>query len=171
MNKLGEKKSFFRYAALALVVVATWLVENTASTLFAPNNINLYLMVCVVTAIGMLEEELPAALYGLFGGLLMDLFTPGQLGLNSILLLLIGMGTSLVITHVMRSTILTSILFSGAALLLYTVVYWLFMLVFKGVDGSLGALFSMYLPRAALTFLLSPLIYMLIRRLRKCFTA
>lgn len=171
MNRQAEKKQILRYGILALLVLAAWLIENTLSLLFPLNQIELYLVVSVITAIAMLEEELPAALYGLSGGLLMDIFTPGQLGLNSILLLMIGLFTSLCISHFIRSTILTNLIFSAAALLFYVFFYWLFMLVFKGVDNSFTAFLTIFLPRAVITFILSPFIYVLVRRIRKKFVA
>lgn len=169
MDKHAEKKRLVCYGVLALIVLMVWLIENTAGIFFAPNNLNLYLMVGVVSAIGMLEEPLTAALYGMSAGLLSDIFTPGQVGFNSIVLLLIGLFTSLLISNFMRSTILTNVMFSGAALLIYVFLYWLVMLVFKGVDGSAGALFTMFLPRAFLSLLFCPFLYIFIRRVRKFF--
>lgn len=166
MNGSIEKKRRFRWALLALMLLVVWLAENTAGIFFGANNFRLYLMVGAVSAIAMLEEALPSALFGLFGGLLTDLFTPGQLGFHSIMLLLVGLFTSLCVSHFMRSTLLTSLMFSGAALLVYVCCYWLFMIVFKGY-GGLSALFTMFLPRALATWLLCPVLYLLVRRLRK----
>lgn len=171
MNKLARHKTALRYGALGLTILVVWLVENVLSLFFAPNNFELYLMVGVVTAIGMLEEELPAALFGLAAGLLTDLFTPGQFGYNAVIMMLIGLVTSLLITHVMRSTISTDLIFSGGAMLLYVVGYWMVMLVFKGIDHSVGAFFTMFLPRAAVSFLFCPFLYIFIRRIRKLFLA
>lgn len=170
MNKASQK-SVLRYVAFALIILAVWLAETTAGIYMADNNFRLYLMVSVVTAIGMMEEELPAALFGLGAGLLADLFTPGQVGFNSIMLAAIALFTSLCVSHFIRGTILTSMMFNAGAILLYVGLYWLFMIVLKGTGSSLNVLTTMYLPRALGTFLLSPFIYILMRKIRKIFIA
>ncbi len=123
----------------------------------------------VVVAIAMLEEAVPASLFGLCGGLLMDLFTTTRFGFYSIFLFCIALFTSLLVSHFVRSTILTNLMFSAAALVLYTACYWLFCVVLRGVEGSLSVLFTMLLPRAVVSFFFCPFLYMLIRRTRRHF--
>lgn len=170
MNK-AARKPFLRYIIFALILLAIWLFENTMGLYWADNNFRLYLLVSFVTAIGMMEEELPAALFGLGAGLLMDIFTPGQVGFNAVMLMSIALLTSLCVSHFIRGTILTSLMFNGVALILYVGLYWLFMIVFKGTGSSFSVLTTMFLPRAVITFLFSPFIYMMMRKIRKAFIA
>lgn len=169
MNKLSHKNEILRYGSFGLIILVTWLLQNTASTWLAPSNLTLYLIVSIVVAIAMVEDPFPASLFGLFAGLLLDLFVPGPLGYSSLMLLLLALGTSLCVERFMRSTILTNILFNAVAITLYLFFYWFFLFALKGTVGSAAALFTIYLPRGILTLLLSPLFYILIRKVRKCF--
>lgn len=169
MNKLFaniDKKQIVRYAVLALIVALTAVLQSVIG-LGSISNLRLYVMVSVIVAIGMLEEETAATLFGIFGGLCLDVFSSVHMGYNAVILGIIGLFTSLVVSHFLRSTILTNILFSGIALAGYSVLYWLFFIVFGQIEGGFKTIFSIYLPNSFVTWLLSPVIYIIIRVIRK----
>lgn len=171
MNKLFanvDKKQIVRYLVLAMIVALAAVLQSVIGVGNA-GNFRLYVIVSVIVAIGMLEEETASTLFGVFGGLCLDVFSTAHMGYNAVILGVIGLFTSLVVSHFLRSTILTNILFTAIALAGYSGLYWLFFIVFGQIEGGFKTIFSIFLPNSLVTWILSPFIYIIIRVIRKFF--
>lgn len=162
-----KREKVFRYLILALIAAGAAILQNAFSVSFQIGGARAFIAVPVVVAVGMFEDEGVSAFIGLFTGMLVDMVSGGQMGYNAIVLALVGLGCSLLVSHVMRSTIVTNLIFCGTAIVLYVFFYWLFFIVFKGVPEARHTLFTVFLPSAVYTFVFSPFIYSAIRLVRK----
>lgn len=165
----NDKKRVARYAILGLILALSAVLQNSIGIMLPNSNFRLYLMVCVVVSIAMLESEVSSVIFGMIGGMCIDLFSPVHMGYNAVILAIIGLFTSMAVSHFLRSTIFTNILFTGLAIIAYSGLYWLFFVVFGNVENGFKTLFSIFIPNSLTTWIVSPFVYIIVRSLRKLF--
>ena len=107
------------------------------------------------------------AAFGVGGGLLWGLYADRLFGFDALLLLAIGCMCGLLVQVFLRNNWLTSLLLNGAVLLLYVLVDWLLRYVLFRNAEAVYALLHILLPNALYTFILSPLVYVLIYRVAR----
>ena len=164
----NEKKiTIFRCFILAFIIVLVATAQNTLSMVFQIGGARCFIIVPVVVAVGMFENEGTSAFLGLFAGMLIDMVSGVQMGYNAIILCFTALCCSLFVSNIMRSTILTSLIFNSISIVVYVVLYWLFFMIFAGVEDGAKSLFTFYLPSAVYTFIVSPFIFSFIRAIRK----
>lgn len=163
-NKSGSK---FRYIAHCLLLLVCYLLEVTPNlfpTVFGtlPN-----LIIIVVICIAMFEKDLAGALFGLAGGLLLDLTSLQLPGFNAIIFLIIGCAAGLIVSNLLKNTLSSALLLCGGAALIYNIIYWLIFYVFRGVDHALYYFARYMLIEVLYTLLLLIPIYLIMRRFLK----
>lgn len=151
-----------RRAVLVIMIIVAAMLQNTAHMFPEIFGIRVFLLIPVVVCISMFEKEL-APFFGTFAGLLWDITSTAPDGYNTVLMMLIASACGLLIKHVMRNNIITSLLLTSCSLVLYSLLYWLFFVVPKGVEGGAMMIFTFYLPCCIYTLVFLPFIYVIIR--------
>lgn len=111
----------------------------------------------------MFEREIAGAVLGMLAGILWDSVSPMGDGYNALLLMLAGAAAGLLIDYLMRNNLMTALLLSGFACLIYSVFYVVFFLLANGVDSTGYLLIRYYIPAAVYSFLFTPLWYIIVR--------
>lgn len=163
-----KKKLIIRRALLGLVVYLLAFLQNGEGRFPSLFSVRAFFLIPAVVAIGMFEKEIPGILYGLFAGVLWDMVASGN-NYNAIFLVIAGYISAMLITTIMRCNIATHFIITTLFLIIYSVGYWLFNYVFKGIDGAVFVLFRYYLPAIIYTCVFSPFIFLLVRFIEKKF--
>lgn len=125
------------------------------------------LVITVVICVAMFEKDLAGAIFGLAGGLLLDLSSMQLPGFNAIILLIMGCAAGLIVSNLLKNTFSSAILLCGGAVLIYDIIYWLIFYVFRGIDHSLYYFARYMLPNVLYTLILLIPIYFIMRRFLK----
>lgn len=121
----------------------------------------------LIVCIAMFEGPMVGAAFGVGGGLLWALYADRLFGLDALLLLVIGCMCGLLVQVFLRNNWLTALLLNGTVLLLYVLCDWLLRYVQFRNTEAVYALWHILLPNALYTFILSPLVYVLIYRVAR----
>ena len=124
-------------------------------------------IIIVVICIAMFEKDLAGALFGLAGGLLLDLTSLQLPGFNAIIFLIIGCAAGLIVSNLLKNTLSSALSLCGGAALIYNIIYWLIFYVFRGVDHALYYFARYMLIEVLYTLLLLIPIYLIMRRFLK----
>ena len=150
--------SWLVYGLLALLI----LVMQTAPRLFpAVAFARPVPLVPFVVCVALFEGARIGAGLGLIAGLLWDVYSFRLFGFDALLLMAIGLAVGLLVQWLLRANFLSALLLSAGAILLQAVLEWLFCHVLFQKEELLTWLVKVYLPNAAYTMVLVPLIYWL----------
>jgi rod shape-determining protein MreD len=153
------KYKIIRYIGYTVELLVFFVLQETPGFIPAVFGARPVLVVPAVIAIAMFENEIPAMLFGLFGGLLMDFGFSGILGYHGMLLAVCCYVVSLIATNLLQTNFITTMLISLVCIAAVTVLQWLFFYVLYGYGSVLYALIYHYLPIFAYTMLLMPIAY------------
>lgn len=101
-----------RWFAYAIEILVLFVLQETPGLIPTLGMARPILVIPAVLAVAMFESEIPAMLFGLLGGLLIDFGIGGMLGFHGILLAAACYGVSLIATNLMRTNFLTAMLIS-----------------------------------------------------------
>lgn len=156
-----------RRAALALIILSVHILQNTNGFFPEIFGARAFLLIPLVVSIGMFEREVAGAVFGLFAGALWDGVSGLGDGYNTLFLMLTGAVCGLLINVLMRNHLLTALILSAAANLIYASFYVLFFVTARGLDSSGYLFLTFYLPSAVYSFLFTPLFYVAVRAIMK----
>ena len=161
-RKISQKKTFWRRVCLAVLVLLLSVLQNGRGLFPEIFGARALLLIPAVTAIAMYERNIAGMFYGLFAGMLWDIFAAGN-NFNAIFLFALGFGCSTLINTIMRNNSVTHALLSSAAGFVYCLGYWLYHYVVMAQSGAVLSLFRYFIPCVIYTALLSPVIFMIVR--------
>ena len=156
-----------RWALFAVITIIIFLIQNSSGQLLDIKGAKPYMLVPLVVCIGMFEREAVGGAFGLFAGLLWDMVSSNMPGFHALVLMVIGCTSGLLITYIMRNNLLTSILLSICAILIHSILYWLFFILLDNVGQPLYALYRFILPSSLYTLFFTPVFYFLVREIMK----
>lgn len=167
MRRENNSGSIFRYIAHCLLLLVCYLLEVTPNlfpTFFGtlPN-----LIMIVVVCIAMFEKDLAGAIFGLAGGLLLDVTSIQLPGFNAIILLIIGCAVGLIVSNLLKNTLSSALLLCGGAALIYNIIYWLAFYVFRGVEHAMYYFVRYMIIEVLYTIILLIPIYLIMRKFLK----
>lgn len=156
-----------RRVLLALLIFCSHILQNVLS--FPPEifGVRCWLLISLTVCIGMFERESAGLMLGLFAGLLWDVVSGHGDGFNTLFLMVIGAVCGLLINLWMRNNLLTALLLSGGAHVLYILLYMVFFILAGGVQDAGFLLLRYYLPTCLYSLLLTPIYYFAVRFLMK----
>lgn len=163
-NKVTKTIVYFIITAVAA------LIQNTDGLTIEIAGARCFLLIPLCVILGMGEDEFFAGILGLFGGLLWDLTSAVHLGFNAVFLCIVCSLSAMAVTYIVRDTFITATVFSVAAIFIYSLLYWLFFIIIKGVNGAELTLFSFYIPCAVYTAVITPIIWFCARPIKKKLT-
>ncbi len=163
-----NKQKYILYAIYALIAVAVCLLQNSRVAFPEIFGARAFLLVPLCVAVSMHEREIPAALFGVFSGILWDL-SSGNDGFNAFVLMILSAVCSVLISHIMRKNIITAFVLSAGAVFIYDAVYVLGNIILSGAGAPWNALFTFYLPSAVYTLAFVPVLYYLVNQVQESY--
>ena len=162
-----NKINVHRRIKLAVVILITFLFQNTAGLFPRPWGVPAMLLVPAVVCAGMFEREIWGMIFGLFAGVLLDAFSAETLCFHSVALTLIGFLSGLLVTRLMRNNLKTGILLSVIALTLYCSAYFVFCIWKDAKENAWYIYSNIYLASVIYTAFFIPVFYLIIRAVSK----
>ena len=159
MNR-RTKLMIAKYALYVLLMVILYVLQ-TDPNLFAIAGVKPGLVLPFAVCIAMFDSQLAGGLFGLLAGILCDTSSNVLFGFQSILYLLICTAVGLLVTN---SLIFVGCGFAGRLLLEYFFCYAMW-----GYDNAYLILLQRMLPNLLYTLALTPLWFLLVRRLHRFF--
>ena len=154
-----KRKKYLRRILLTVLVFLTAMAQNVPWLPGLWGGRALPLLPLTV-AIAVLDQEVPAILFGAFAGLLWDISTPG-LPWNAIYLVCAAFICAMLMRYTLNHNWLTVSLLSFFTSAGHIFLRWF--IDIRSLDGALYALLRYTLPSLAYTLLLAPLCYLLVR--------
>ena len=152
-----------RRAAFAALILLTHIIQNTGGLFPSVFGVKANLLIPLVVCLGMFERELPGAFLGMFAGVLWDTVSGVGDGYNALFLMITGAVCGLLINLLMRNNLMTALLMSASACVIYALLYVVFFQLADGVDSTGYLLWRYYLPSALYSFVFTPLWYLIVR--------
>ncbi len=122
----STKILFVRRTVFVLLILAVHILQNTRGLFPEIFGVKANPLIPLVICIGMFEREIAGAVLGMLAGILWDSVSPMGDGYNALLLMLAGAAAGLLIDYLMRNNLMTALLLSGFACLIYSVFYVVF---------------------------------------------
>ncbi|MEG0979530.1 MAG: hypothetical protein RR911_05025 [Oscillospiraceae bacterium] len=153
---------YVRRIALTILIIVAAMFQNTDHMFPTILGIRVLFLIPVVVCISMFEKDI-APFFGAFAGMLWDITSAAPDGYNTIFMMLTASVCGVMINYIMRNNIITALLLTSCSLVSYSLFYWLFFIVPKGIEGGAMMLFTFYLPCCLYTIIFMPVIYIMIR--------
>jgi len=151
-----------RFVLAALILLAA-ILQNTRGFFPEPFGIRAFLLIPLTVSVSMFERSYAGVLFGILAGALWDSVSVAWNGFNALFLMLTAAGCGLLITLLMRNHLLTAVILSGSASLLYCLFYILLFITAKGLGDAGYLLVRYYLPEAVYTTLFTPVFYLFVK--------
>lgn len=163
----NTKILIIRRAAFAVIILLAHILQNTNGFFPEIFGARAFLLIPLAVCIGMFEREITGAVFGLFAGALWDSVSGLGDGWNTLFLMLTGALCGLLINVLMRNHLLTALILSAAANVIYVSLYLLFFVIARGLDSAGYLFLTFYLPSAVYSFLFTPIFYITVRAIMK----
>ena len=167
---MTKKRAYTKYLCYALIILLCDLLQNTAGLFPEIASARCFLLLPVSIILSMGEDEKNGAFIGLFAGLLWDLFSGVHMGFNCIFIMIMCFFSSALVTYIARDNFITNMISSAATTALYCFIYWLLFIIIKNVKGAEMTLLTFYIPSMIYTLALTPLIWLILKPVKKKFT-
>ena len=159
-----------RRLIIAAVIIVCALLQTTIGYFPSFFGIHFFLLIPLCVCIAVFEGERWGAAFGVFAGALWDLSHGGGDGYNALFLLVICALCGVLVRYLMQKNIVTALVMSGGACLLYSILYVMFFISAQGIERPAFLFIRYYFPSAVLSFLLTFVFYYLIRGISKKYT-
>lgn len=156
----NNKPKYIRWAIYCGLLAASVLLQNSVGGLLDILGAKVLISIPLCIVVAMFEREVPAAIFGAFTGALWDV-SSGVDGFNTLALATLCAVSSLLISHLMRNNILTSLVLGAGSVVAYEIVY--IAVRFWGAGSPIRQIFSFYLPSLVLTVVFIPVCYGLVK--------
>lgn len=164
---LYYRKQITKTIVYIFIIAAAAIIQNTEGMAFEIGGARCFLLLPVTIILSMGEDEGFAGIIGLIGGLFWDLTSSVHLGFNAAFMCVVCFCCAASVTYIIRNTFISNFVFSAFSAFLYSFLYWLFFIIIKGVHGAELSLFSFYFPCSVYTMLVTPLIWIVIVKIKK----
>lgn len=166
---MTKKQNALKYIIYALILLLCDLLQNVSGLFPEISGARCFLLLPAAIILSMGEDEKYGAFLGLFAGLLWDLSSGVHMGFNCIFIMLMCFFSSALVTYITRDTFITNMISSAITIALYCLIYWLLFIIIKGVDGGEMTLLTFYIPCMIYTLVITPIMWLLLRGVKKKF--
>lgn len=161
VNRAEKRRRFIKWFIYSLLLLFFYVLMRTGVfELWQPVFI---IPLCV--AVAMHEEELPASIFALCCGYMMDIAFDFIFGFSVIWLMTACIFASLLVRNLIRINLMNFIGLCAAAIFLEFSMHYLFNVFVWNIPGGEVILIRSILPTAAATLAVSPLMYLLVRKI------
>lgn len=164
---MTKKQKTIKYVCYCLIILLCDMLQNVGGLFPEIYGARCFLLLPVTIILAMGEDEITGAVLGLFAGLLWDLTSGVHMGFNCIYIALMCFFSCALVTYIARDIFITNIVSISVATVLYGFLYWLFFIIIKGVSKGEMTLITFYIPCVIYTLVLSPLIYVILKPLKR----
>lgn len=164
---MTKRQKTIKYICYCLIILLCDMLQNVGGLFPEIYGARCFLLLPVTIILAMGEDEIIGALLGLFAGLLWDLTSGVHMGFNCIYIALMCFFSCALVTYIARDIFITNIVSISVATVLYGFLYWLFFIIIKGVSKGEMTLITFYIPCVIYTLVLSPLIYVILKPLKR----
>lgn len=166
-NNLINKNTVIRRVILALLVLITYIFQNTGGLFPAPAGIHAILLIPLTICIGMFEREFAGIFFGLFAGTMLDAFNSDSICFNSIIFTVIGFSAGALITYLMRNNLVCAAILTAFFTFSYNSLYFILYCLFDGEPNPLSVYFRYFFLSVIYTSVFTPLYYYIIREISR----
>lgn len=164
---MTKRQKTIKYVCYCLIILLCDMLQNVGGLFPEIYGARCFLLLPVTIILAMGEDEITGAVLGLFAGLLWDLTSGVHMGFNCIYIALMCFFSCALVTYIARNIFITNIVSISVATVLYGFLYWLFFIIIKGVSKGEMTLITFYIPCVIYTLVLSPLIYVILKPLKR----
>ena len=118
-----RKKLITRRLCLALILLLLSVLQNTDGFFPQIFGVRALILIPAVVCMAMYERDIWGMLLGLFAGALWDITASGA-SFNALYLLTVGFVCGTLINTIMRNNVVTAMILSTLATLIYNIGYW-----------------------------------------------
>ena len=155
-----------KYSLYILLLCLSYVVSSSPGLSFKP-----ILVLPMVVCIAIYEGEFVGGLYGALAGVLLDYGAMTLFGINAMLLLVLGCAAGLISLYLLRSSVLSSLILTGAVALIQGLVSFFLLYGIWRLSGASMLLWRRFLPTALLTVITAPLYHYGVGRIHRHFEA
>lgn len=169
IEELKKNDSIKRRLVLTVMLLVTFLLQTTGGFFPAPLGIHACLLVPATVCIAMFEREFSGLFFGLAAGMALETVSPDSVCFYSVIFTLIGFGSGMLITYLMRNNLVTATIFTFVFTLILNSLYCLFFYTFDGIAITFAFYLKYYFVSAFYTTVFTPIFYLLVRLASKKF--
>ncbi len=154
-----NKPKYIRWAIYGALIGLSVILQNSGGGLLTFFGAQAFIVVPVCICISMVEDELHGSLFGVLGGVLLDI-SGGKDCFNSVVMMLICAVCGLLISRLMRNNVLTALVLCSGGVAVYELLYYVIQVL--PYSNPLLSLLTFYLPSLVITVIFVPLCYKLV---------
>ena len=162
MHYGDNKPKYIRWAIFGALLAVSVLLQNSVGGLLEFFGARVFICIPFCVAIAMFEREVPAAIFGALAGALWDVSSSAD-GFNTIVLMALCAVSSLLISHLMRNNVITSLVLGAGSIAAYEIIY--IAVRFWGAGNPIRPIFTFYLPSLIITVVFVPVCYFIIKNI------
>lgn len=154
----------FKWMIFYVIIFFSYIIQSTPY-LFEFFGVKANLLIPLSISIAMFEGELSCCICGAICGMLMDISSNTLLGFNAIILMFCCITVRLLICYLMRNNFLNFLLFISITILLQGFMKFVFFYLIWNYEDVFIIFYRNILPSMIYTFLISSLVYILIKKI------
>ena len=155
-----SRHQFLRWMTYIIELVLLYIIQCTPGLIPAVYGARPVLLIPAAVTIAMFEGDIGGMIAGILSGLLIDLGGGSVLGVHAILLGILCYFIGLATMDLIKTNFFTALLFGAVSILLVCLIQWAVFYVLWNYGENAYALTRHYLPKAAYTFCIVPLVYL-----------
>ena len=165
MKNRDKMPAYIRRAVLAVIVLITAMAQITKGGFPSLFGARAMLLLPLTVVISMFERGFAGMFFGIYAGLLCDIFSSSHDGFYIIVFTVIGFTCGTLITYQLRNNIVTAMLLALLSSLCVVSLYWFFFVFISKTDMALYLYVRYYLLSAVYTTVFTPVYYLIVMKL------
>lgn len=161
---INKPTRILKWIIFIAIIFLSYIIQSTPY-LFEVFGVKGNLLIVIAISIAMFESEINCAILGALCGLFLDISSNVLLGFNAIILMLSCLIIRFLIMYLMRSNFLNFLLFSSITIVIQGCLNFVFFYLIWGYEDVFIILYKTIIPTMIYTFLISPLFYILIKKI------
>lgn len=167
MNR-RSKIQLIKYILYSFLMIVLYVLQTDPNFTLSSGT-GPVLVLPFAVAVAMFDGQLAGGLFGLFAGILCDTSSNVLFGFGSILYLVICTAVGLLVLYFMQPSLTNSLIFTGSGFAVRLLLEYFFYYAMWGYENSSQILLRHMLPNLLCTLLVTPLIFLAVRRMHRFF--
>ncbi len=158
-----KRNGYVRYTVLAVTMLLSFVISSTPRVL--PDFFGCYPIVLIpfVAAVALFEREITAGYFGLFAGMLIDLYSVNGGIFSTVTLCIIAFGAGLLARHFFVGNFYSALSLTAGIAFLHQTVYWVIYYLFAGKETVFYAYYRQILPTILYSVVFIVIFYPLVK--------